>query len=801
MTAPHRMFRALALAFFALAPLATARADDAASSFIATSNPSGAWAYGHTTTRGGLFAQFAAHGTDTNGLDYWQSGVGEAQVSHNNTGSGKLVGGTTYTPPGGLNLTPGANNEFSVVQWTAPANGTYTINAHFIPRVFQNQMISTEVAVLQGSAVLFDRWINFGSGINASAMTSTLTLTAGATISFVVGTADENNNLDVIGLDATIDLEGPPAGATGPVITLGGQRFAACTWQSAFESIAFDPVNRRLASRGKIRDLCGNIISDGPDENPGLCWDSKTGTYWQVTNDRTVRRWSAAGVLLDTVFVIPLTFTVPSSGPDTLESVRGIATDSTNVYIVDAGPNPGTLSSNEWFKFTRTGTPVKSSKATDLVANLDLDPDALVDDICYLPFSSPVFPGRFLIALEHSGIQIVDANGNFVAKFRWSAQGFAKHPLTALTGIAVDPATGNIYLANNDNSSAMVLTRIPAQGATSVVTGTAGSLNGALGVQLKSPTPGCDLPMWNAYGLLPTSSGNIFGLTYRSANNSMYMIDYGTGDLWRVDPRLGTGQRVGPTGITSVWGLTYDSDRDVFYFAEGNTPSHIVVVDPTSAAASSLPMPVGYPIGASTDIAWDASDKKIYAVDNSVNPARLLRIDRDTGAGTVVGNTGVHLSGIEYDAATNKLIASSSTRLAVFRIDPSTAVTDSISALKIGIGWEGLTVLPVPANSTPLAIEDPIESPTLALAAYPNPARAGATVAFSLRTRTEGSVAVYDIAGRRVRELKRGQMAPGPQHIEWDGRSDDGTVAASGVYFIRLESRELTSVARLTMIR
>ena len=93
---------------------------------------------------------------------------------------------------------------------------------------------------------------------------------------------------------------------------------------------------------------------------------------------------------------------------------------------------------------------------------------------------------------------------------------------------------------------------------------------------LKYPNPGCDLPLWNAWG------------TYHHA---VYACEYGTGDMWRFDPRMGGMQRVGPTGVGG-WGLAYDSDRDVLYGMV------VVSIDPSSGAASTLPGPIGFNVGA-----------------------------------------------------------------------------------------------------------------------------------------------------------------------------------------------------------
>ena len=80
---------------------------------------------------------------------------------------------------------------------------------------------------------------------------------------------------------------------------------------------------------------------------------------------------------------------------------------------------------------------------------------------------------------------------------------------------------------------------------------------------------------------------------------------------------------------------------------------------------------------------------------------------------------------------------------------------------------------------------------TTALAApFPNPATDRGTISFVVGG-TEGvpsavSLAVYDVAGRKLRTLARGPLAAGAYSISWDGRSDGGSAVGSGVYFVRL---------------
>jgi hypothetical protein len=791
-----------------LAPLAVAaclaiaalpaRADDAATSFSPTVNPTGRWSYGWTPALGGSFAAFATRGTDANGIDYWRHAANLAQVSHNGTNFGKTVG-STYTPSGGLNLQPGTGGQFAVVRWTATTAGSYSIHARLFSRVLANSYMTAEISVLLDGAVLFDRYIT-AQGPGPGALDGTFALAAGQSIDFVVGDAHDGSAPDVVGLDATVNGELAPSPA-GPVFAFGGERFVGCRWPGAFESMAFDPLNRRLASHGKLRGLCGNVIGDGPDDSPGLCWDQRTATYWQLTTNRVVRRWSAAGALLDTVFTIPLVFTVPGVGSDTLPSPRGIATDSNYVYVVDAGAAPGAIGSNEWLKFTRAGVPVKSSKTTDFTSHLVLEPDATADDIIYVPFGAAPYAGRLVVPIEHTGFVVLDTEGMFVDELRWSLAGFVSRPVSAFAGLAVDAATGNFYFADNDPAAALMLSKLPGPQAASYAVATVGGSGGA-GLQLKYPTagPGCDLPVWKSYGLLAGSSGNLFGLGFRPADRFVYSVDFSTGDLWRADPLLGPAQRVGSTGTSSVWGLTYDTQRDVFYLIDGNGPvTHILVLDPVTLAVHPLPQAVGYELGGSTDLAFDPLDGKLYAPDRSVVPSRLVRIDRDSGAGVVVGNLGAPVVGLDFDPVSGQLLGI--TTSAVYRVDPASGGATLLSNT-VGGGFEGLAVVAVPVNPTVLAVnEPPAPSASARLVTFPNPARDGATIGFALPVATAVRVGVYDVAGRLVREVGEATFTAGAHRLAWDGRDAQGVGVASGVYFVRVESAKHTTVGRLVIVK
>jgi hypothetical protein len=88
------------------------------------------------------------------------------------------------------------------------------------------------------------------------------------------------------------------------------------------------------------------------------------------------------------------------------------------------------------------------------------------------------------------------------------------------------------------------------------------------------------------------------------------------------------------------------------------------------------------------------------------------------------------------------------------------------------------------------------------LSGAPNPFRDATTIAFELREPAPVDLRVYDVGGRRVRDLIRGErLAAGPHRVSWDGRDDGARAVASGVYFVRADVAGRAQVRRVTLVR
>jgi hypothetical protein len=73
--------------------------------------------------------------------------------------------------------------------------------------------------------------------------------------------------------------------------------------------------------------------------------------------------------------------------------------------------------------------------------------------------------------------------------------------------------------------------------------------------------------------------------------------------------------------------------------------------------------------------------------------------------------------------------------------------------------------------------------------------------AFSLAQPGETRIDVYDVAGKLVRTVARGDFTTGVHIVEWDGRTRGGRPVAAGVYFARLHSNREVSSRKFVIFR
>ncbi|MBT4502494.1 MAG: T9SS type A sorting domain-containing protein [Gemmatimonadetes bacterium] len=88
---------------------------------------------------------------------------------------------------------------------------------------------------------------------------------------------------------------------------------------------------------------------------------------------------------------------------------------------------------------------------------------------------------------------------------------------------------------------------------------------------------------------------------------------------------------------------------------------------------------------------------------------------------------------------------------------------------------------------------------------FPNPFNPSTTILYQLDTSAQVELVLFDILGQEVRRLVKATQPAGNYSVYWDGRSGNGQILASGIYFYRLKVRSGEGVAvavkKLVLVR
>ena len=220
---------------FGSAPLASAQYDPVLQ-FSPINNPNGVWSYGsESVPLGSPFSLFPGNITVAASpapIDGWEfPALGELGVFDNGTPLVETVSDLTDNAvyqPGMLAMHPGPNGEYAIVQFTAPANGIYTIQGTFegidtVGPTTDVHLLVNNVVVASGNVV------GYGSTVPLSF--GPVSLTLGQTLAYAVGDGGNGPDFDTTALiDAQVAAVAVPEPSSSALFAFVGVILVVRDW-------------------------------------------------------------------------------------------------------------------------------------------------------------------------------------------------------------------------------------------------------------------------------------------------------------------------------------------------------------------------------------------------------------------------------------------------------------------------------------------------------------------------------------------------------------------------------------------
>jgi hypothetical protein len=268
--------------------------------------------------------------------------------------------------------------------------------------------------------------------------------------------------------------------------------------------------------------------------------------------------------------------------------------------------------------------------------------------------------------------------------------------------------------------------------------------------------------------------------------------------------------------------LDNDGDLDLFLAVERNTPNRYLRNDSgTFVDASVTPLnDSGLSLGLAVGDYDSDGYQDVFVANYFYSTNQLLHNEaRDNHwlevnlQGTVSNRAGIgaRVRVVAGGVSTIREVTAGSTPTASlaasFGLGSATSVDSLIVHWPSGIRQ---IVSPPPAVDNkvavvevePVGIEAPqLPGPYRLHPASPNPFNPGTSLRFELPRAGDVRLTIYEIAGRRVRELHRGLLLAGTHEVTWHGRDGRGARVASVVYRYRLEAGSFVQTKRMVRLK
>jgi hypothetical protein len=213
--------------------------------------------------------------------------------------------------------------------------------------------------------------------------------------------------------------------------------------------------------------------------------------------------------------------------------------------------------------------------------------------------------------------------------------------------------------------------------------------------------------------------------------------------------------------------------------------------------------PKSAPYANSVDVTNDVANGALTVRTNSsveIGAALLVfRYDGSVGAPMLANNSGLT---VRSNAANGEL-----------RVLVSQTVESAASRLTSGSN----SLVTIPVNGTIELVESQFSDysgellsvhaasntvPTeySLLQNYPNPFNAGTVIPFSLVEGSRYELTIYNVAGQVVRTFA-GEGISGINRVEWNGRTEDGIEAATGMYFYRVTTKTFSATKKMVLLK
>jgi uncharacterized protein YjiK len=198
--------------------------------------------------------------------------------------------------------------------------------------------------------------------------------------------------------------------------------------------------------------------------------------------------------------------------------------------------------------------------------------------------------------------------------------------------------------------------------------------------------------------------GEMAGLGYDPTSDTLYGTTLGTDMLYSINRSTGATTAIGSLGVTDMGALEYDVSTGKLYGAVGSPAGDgLYEINPATAQASLIGN-IGF---FHDDHNNTVSGLAVHPVTNvlygivsgpTTRWSALIEIDKNTGAGSLLGTNGSHISGLAFHPDTAILYGVDNNYATLNIVDAMSGATTLVSGMGVISNPMGLAFTPEPTT-------------------------------------------------------------------------------------------------------
>ena len=288
-----------------------------------------------------------------------------------------------------------------------------------------------------------------------------------------------------------------------------------------------------------------------------------------------------------------------------------------------------------------------------------------------------------------------------------------------------------------------------------------------------------------------TGVNEIDGLAIRPSTSELFgMFTNSNGStLYRMSSQHGDALFTRNLGIPNLRAITFSLSGDTLYGGTTNGRLYrlnLTTGDTTYIGTASGKIYSGLAISPTSGLLWASVRPPLAGRDS------IYTVDRTIGATTGIGRTGLNLITpyIAFNPNGNlfAIIGSGAQTNSLYSIDTLTAASTLIGST----GVTGIQAIAMKTTGVSGVEENPVAGipTTFELAQnYPNPFNPTTQIQYGLPVQSFVRITIYNIVGQEIARIFEGAQSAGYHAVSWNGTTEGGIPAASGVYLYKLEAK------------